>query len=65
MHPEYMFALGAPDLDTLISDPGIVKPEPGLTFFALDDHLLLLDDGSLWWKSLELSETTLVLYQKG
>jgi len=60
-----MLALGAADFYTLIRDPGIVKPESGLTFFALDDHLQFLDDGSLWWKSMELSETTLVLYQKG
>jgi hypothetical protein len=43
-----MFALGTTDFDTLGSDSGIVKPESGLTFFALDYHLRLLDDDSLW-----------------
>jgi hypothetical protein len=43
-----MFTLGAADFYTLGSNPGIVKSKSGLTFFALDDHLRLLDDDGLF-----------------
>ena len=63
-----MFTLGTTDFDTLIRDPGIVKSKFCLAFFALDYHLRLLDDDSsvlISRQFTELSETTLVLYQKG
>ena len=56
-----MSALGAADFNALDRDSGIVEPKSGLTFFALDDHLGLLDDDSVGWQP---SEITLVLYQK-
>ena len=56
-----MFTLGAADFYAPVGDPGIVKSESGPAFLACDYDLRLLDDDSLWRKSTELSETTLVL----